>query len=261
MTTPAPLHPSLLALDGGINFRDLGGLRTADGQQIRHGKLFRAGSLDRLSADDCALLAGVPVSHVVDYRDPDEAAARPDILWSGASYHACPANPIRHKVTANLESLGSEQLSAFDSQAFMLDLYQQLPFNNPAYRHLVTLLQRQEDGALVQHCAVGKDRTGVGAALVLFALGADESTVMEDYLVTGTTLAPFRQELLASLAQTLNEKALSQFSFVLSVQEAFLATAIKAIKERHGSVNRWLATEYGLDDDARYALQRKYLAD
>lgn len=261
MTTPALLHPSLLALDGGINFRDLGGLRTADGRRVRRSKLFRAGSLDRLSAADCEQLAGVPVSHVVDYRDPDEVAARPDILWSGARYHACPANPIRHEVTANLESLGSDQLAAFDSQDFMLELYRRLPFNNPAYRHLVTLLQRPEEGALVQHCAVGKDRTGIGSALVLFALGVDENTVMEDYLVTDTTLAPFRQELLTSLADTLNEKALAQFTFVLSVQEAFLATALKAIKERHGSVNRWLATEYGLDDDARHALQRKYLVD
>ena len=261
MTTSAPSHPSLLALEGGINFRDLGGLRTADGQRIRQRKLFRAGSLDQLSAADCEHLAGVPVSHVVDYRDPDEVTAKPDILWEGANYHTCPANPIRHEVTASLESLGSEQLSAFDSQAFMLELYRRLPFNNPAYRQLVALLQRPEDGALVQHCAVGKDRTGIGSALVLFALGVDEKTVMEDYLVTDITLAPFREQLLASLADTLNEKALSQFSFVLSVQEAFLATALRTIKERYGSINRWLSTDYGLDDDARYQLQRKYLVD
>lgn len=143
----------------------------------------------------------------------------------------------------------------------MLELYRRLPFNNPAYRQLVALLQRPEEGALVQHCAVGKDRTGIGSALVLFALGVDEKTVMEDYLVTDITLAPFREQLLTSLADTLNEKALSQFSFVLSVQEAFLATALRTIKERYGSINRWLATDYGLDDDARYQLQRKYLVD
>jgi protein tyrosine/serine phosphatase len=39
------------------------------------------------------------------------------------------------------------------------------------------------DGAL-QHCAVGKDRTGVGCALTLFALGCDTPTVMEEYLLT-----------------------------------------------------------------------------
>lgn len=140
-------------------------------------------------------------------------------------------------------------------------LYRELPFNNPAYRHLVALLLRPEDGALVQHCAVEKDRTGIGVALVLFALGVDEKTVMEDYLLTDTTLAPFRNELLTSLADTMSEKALSDFSYILSVKEMFLATALKTIKEQYGSVNRWLATDYGLDDDARYQLQRKYLVD
>lgn len=104
MTTSAPRHPSLVALEGGINFRDLGGLRTADGRSLRATRLFRAGALHRLSTADCEHLAGVPVSHVVDYRDVAEAAQRPDVLWTGAQYHACPANPVRHQVTADLES-------------------------------------------------------------------------------------------------------------------------------------------------------------
>ncbi|WJV62643.1 tyrosine-protein phosphatase [Pectobacteriaceae bacterium CE70] len=259
MTAPTLLHPSLLPLKGGINFRDLGGNRTADGRYIRHGKLFRSGSLDLLSESDCTHLAGVPVAHVIDYRDPDEAALRPDILWSGATYHPAPANPICHQVTANLESLGQETLAAFDSRGFMLELYRHLPFDNPAYHHLVKLLQQPEEGALVQHCAVGKDRTGIGSALVLFALGADEQTVLEDYLLTETTLMPFRQQLLEELSQTMNEEALKQFSFVLSTQEEFLATALNAIRVRHGSIDSWLEQDYGLDQQAREVLQDKYL--
>ncbi|MGL9733383.1 MAG: tyrosine-protein phosphatase [Symbiopectobacterium sp.] len=48
---------------------------------------------------------------------------------------------------------------------------------------------------------------------------------------------------------------------MLSVQETFLATALRTIKERYGSINRLLSTDYGLDDDARYQLQPKYLVD
>lgn len=260
MTEPTLPHPSLVPLDGGINFRDLGGNRAADGRLIRRGKLFRSGSLDRLSPADCERLAGVPVSQVVDYRDDDEIALKPDILWPGANYHAFPANPLRHEVTANLDSLGSELLAAFDSRAFMLKLYRLLPFDNSAYRQLVSLLLQDDDGALVQHCAVGKDRTGIGSALVMFALGADKQTVIEDYLVTETTLTPFRQQLLTRLSKTLSEKALTQFSYVLSVQEEFIVTALRAINERYGSVDGWLENEYGLDERARGFLQDKYLA-
>lgn len=260
MTESTLLHPSLVPLDGGINFRDLGGNRAADGRLIRHGKLFRSGSLDRLSPADCERLAGVPVSQVVDYRDDDEIALKPDILWPGANSHAFPANPLRHEVTANLDSLGSEVLAAFDSRAFMLKLYRLLPFDNSAYRQLASLLLQDDDGALVQHCAVGKDRTGIGSALVMFALGADEQTVIEDYLLTDATLTPFRQQLLAQLSHTLNDKALKQFSYVLSVQEEFIVTALQAINERYGSVDGWLESEYGLDNRARQCLQDKYLA-
>ena len=41
MTTSLPRHPAFLSLQGGINFRDLGGQRTADGRRVRSGKLLR----------------------------------------------------------------------------------------------------------------------------------------------------------------------------------------------------------------------------
>lgn len=36
-------HERLIALEGGQNFRDLGGYRTADGHSVKWGVLFRSG--------------------------------------------------------------------------------------------------------------------------------------------------------------------------------------------------------------------------
>ncbi len=218
MTAQILLHPSLAPLDGGINFRDFGGNGVADGRRIKRGLLFRSGSLERLTENDCAFLAGVPVRSVLDYRDADEVQAKPDILWSGADYHHVPANPLSSEVNANLEKLTNETLAAFDARAFMLELYRRLPFGNAAYQRLAQLLSNPGGGAIVQHCAVGKDRTGVGSALVLFALGADEATVLEDYLLTETTLATFREQMLDQLSIKLNAAALEQFAYVLSAR-------------------------------------------
>ncbi|MBW7984457.1 tyrosine-protein phosphatase [Enterobacillus tribolii] len=259
MTATIILHPSIAPLEGGINFRDLGGYVAADGRRIKRGKLFRSGSLDRLTESDCHFLQGVPVQHILDYRDADEVAGKPDIVWHGARYLNLPANPLSEEVNANLEKLSNETLANFDAQGFMLELYRRLPFSNQAYQLLSTLLQSPGDGALVQHCAVGKDRTGVGSALILFALGADEATVMEDYLLTETTLAPFRSELLDHLSQQLNEQALGQFAYVLSAREEFLVTAMKEITQRYSSVDNWLEQEYGLDAGVRAQLQQRYL--
>ncbi|CNH24686.1 tyrosine-protein phosphatase [Yersinia pekkanenii] len=264
MTTSALSHPSLLPLDGGINFRDLGGNLVADGRRIKRGLLFRSGSLDRLSAKDCDFLSRSSVAQIIDYRDADEVQAKPDIVWPGANYHNIPANPLSNEVNANLEKLTNETLATFDARAFMLALYRRLPFNNQAYKQLVGLLQNcasPEHGAagLLQHCAVGKDRTGVGSALVLFALGADEPTVLEDYLLTETTLAPFREHMLAELALKLDHQALDQFAFVLSAKEEFIQTALRSIQERYGSHEHWLQQEFGLGSIEREKLQSYFL--
>lgn len=72
MTTSLPRHPAFLSLQAGINFRDLGGQRAADGRTVRSGKLLRSGALNRLTADDLNHLATLPLSRVLDYRDPGE---------------------------------------------------------------------------------------------------------------------------------------------------------------------------------------------
>jgi protein-tyrosine phosphatase len=259
MTAQILLHPSLAPLDGGINFRDLGGNSVADGRRIKRGLLFRSGSLERLTEDDCTFLAGVPVRSVLDYRDADEVQAKPDILWRGADYHHFPANPLSNEVNANLEKLTSDTLAGFDAQAFMLELYRRLPFGNTAYKQLAQLLSNVDNGAIVQHCAVGKDRTGIGSALVLFALGADEATVVEDYLLTETTLATFREQMLDQLSIRLSASALGQFAYVLSAREEFLMTALSCIRDQYGSTDRWLEAEYGLGQNQREALQAFYL--
>ncbi|WP_127960246.1 tyrosine-protein phosphatase [Serratia microhaemolytica] len=254
-----PQHSSLLPLEGGINFRDLGGYRVTDGRYVKSGMLFRSGALANLSTTDCQLLAQLPVRYVLDYRDGDEVAAKPNVLWPGVAYHHIPANPLSQEVNANLDKLTNEWLAGFDGQRFMLELYRRLPFNNPGYHQLVQLLLAMESGAIVQHCAVGKDRTGCGSALVLLALGADEATVMEDYLLTETTLSHFRNSLLAQLGERFNAHAMAQFRYIFSAREEFLQTALNTITNQYGSTDSWLMAEYGLGHAEREQLQQFYL--
>lgn len=253
------LHPSQAPLEGGINFRELGGNIAAEGRRIKCGQLYRSGALDLLTEKDAQFLSSIPVVHILDYRDTNEIATKPDILWNGSQYHHAPANPLSDEVTANLDTLTAETIAGFDPETFMLELYRRLPFNNPAYKQLVAILSRAEGGALVQHCAVGKDRTGIGSALVLFALGADQNVVLEDYLLTNTTLAPFREQTLEKMSHTLSGKALEKFGYVLSVRESFIGTALKAINDRYGSTDNWLEKEYGLTQDVRQTLRDRYL--
>lgn len=253
------LHPSVVPLQGGVNFRDQGGYRVQDGRRVKYGMLFRSGTLDELTDKDRQYLSSSFINHILDYRDPDEVRYKPDKVWQDASYKNIPANPISTNVNANLDKLTVDTLEHFDPAEFMAELYSRLPFNNPAYRYLVELMQQPDNIGIVQHCAVGKDRTGVGSALALLILGADFDTAMEDYLITETTLMPYRQKILSMLEAKLDKNGLERFDYVLSAKPEFLDRTFKAISERYQSVDNWLEQEFGLTPTLREQIQEKYL--
>ncbi|MGL4858536.1 MAG: tyrosine-protein phosphatase [Enterobacteriaceae bacterium] len=252
---------SSLPIAGGVNFRDLGGNLAIDGRKVKHGLLFRSGALNQLTPQDLHYLSELPVTQILDYRDNDEIDKRPDLLWQGVNYNHQPANCTGAGLGVNLEYLSNETLDPVDCREFMLYLYRTLPFANPAYRRLAQLLESDNPGGLVQHCAVGKDRTGVGSALVLLALGADQATVIEDYLLTQPHLEPFRQKMYDVVSAKLSEQNMAKLSYVLSAREEFIATALESIHERYGSFDHWLQEEYGLDREKRQALQQRYLEE
>lgn len=252
-------HPAFLSLQGGINFRDLGGQRTADGRRVRSGKLFRSGSLHMMTADDLSHLDTIPLSQVIDYRDPGEVNRSPDKLNNQAHYLNAPANPHVHDVNAKVTELNAATLNAIHGEQFMLELYRQLPFNNSAYRQLAERLMKPFDGALLQHCAVGKDRTGVGCALTLLALGCDRHTVMEEYLLTQGMLTQVEDFMLDSLGDKLTARGRQNLAEIMTVHESYLAAALARIDERYASVDAWLEQEYQLTPQAREALQSRLL--
>ncbi|WP_058911471.1 tyrosine-protein phosphatase [Entomohabitans teleogrylli] len=260
MTTTIPEHPSLLPLQGGINFRDMGGNLAADGRRVRPGKLLRSGALDHLTDGDLSHLGNIPLRYILDYRDPDEVNRHPDRLSPGAHYVNAPANPLSREVNARVVEFSAASLESLDGEAWMLELYRQLPFNNPAYHQLAAWLKTPFDGALVQHCAVGKDRTGVGCALALFTLGCDKNTVMEDYLLTDGMLTKVHQVVLGMCGDALTDNGHRQLNSLLAVRESYLGTALGAIKERYGDVDTWMAREYGLTPEVRARIQDTLLA-
>lgn len=247
----------LVNLQQGINFRDQGGYRTQDGRRVKSGLLFRSGSLDRLTDQDCQQLTAMQVTHILDYRDQSEIQIKPDRLWDGANYIHVPANPTQDDLSADLSDM--DVLLQQNPDDYMTNLYRLLPFNNPAYRQLVALLTAESPKPFVQHCAVGKDRTGVGSALVLFALGVDFNTVMEDYLLTEKTLAPFKEQMICELAKTLTEQQLTCCRTIFKAKESFLLAALEAIKARYQHIDQWLAHEYGLTESVKARIQSFYL--
>lgn len=70
----------ILPLQTGINVRDVGGFHTSDGRMVRWGKLYRSGSLARLSQADLAYLQRLGIRLVTDFRSLEEREKQPDRL-------------------------------------------------------------------------------------------------------------------------------------------------------------------------------------
>jgi protein-tyrosine phosphatase len=81
--SPVTAPTRLFALEGGRNFRDLGGYETEDGRVVRWRRLFRSGTLAQLTPADQAVLAGLGVRAVCDLRTTSERHGEPS-RWAPA---------------------------------------------------------------------------------------------------------------------------------------------------------------------------------
>ena len=251
---------SVVPIQNGINFRDLGGIKTSDGRQIRSGMLYRSGEFSRLSDEEKKFLSDeLNLHYVLDYRDQLEIDRNPDNLWNNSQYFNIPANPLSDEITASLVSDDIFVLKKYSPLDFMIKLYQLLPFNNLAYKKLISILLNANGKPLVQHCAVGKDRTGVGVALTLFALGVSEDVIMQDYLLTEQYLNDYRQAVLSQNKSKLSAEEFEKQKIIFSAKQEFLTAAIDEIKKRYNTIDNWLHQEYQLDDNNRKILQDIYL--
>ena len=189
----AAVEPSrILPMAGCFNFRDLGGYRTVDGRALKWRRLFRADGLTRLDVDDCAVLADVGLTTVIDLRTDAEANERgrfpADLLT--VTYHHLPLLDVLPP---------DEDMERYDEPTFVTAHYHHMVSQGtPAIIGAITALA--EPGALpaVFHCSAGKDRTGVLAALILAFLGVPADVIVEDYALSGaamvTMLAWLRQQ-------------------------------------------------------------------
>ncbi|RJQ73818.1 tyrosine-protein phosphatase [Pseudonocardiaceae bacterium YIM PH 21723] len=171
------MYTRFLDLDGLLNLRDLGGYPTEDGRTVAWRKLFRSDSMHRLTPAGQAAWDELGIRTVIDLRTPFEVDHRrwtPIDGWAGTWHHLPVLTEIPDWTAVDKEYAEGPDLAA-DHYLEMLSLGA-IPL-----RDAVTALIEQP---ALFHCAAGKDRTGVLAALTLRLLGVPAETVVEDYALT-----------------------------------------------------------------------------
>lgn len=236
LITPAGkaiLAESHLPMSGGYNFRDLGGIRMSDGRYVKWGKIFRGDELHTLTDADLKYLSSIPLISVVDFRSEQEMKMtqdkNPPSVKKNYHYSINPGNLMEAA-----SGIDPDRVTAHDMDSLMMALNRSLvtqPESIERYKNFFDLLEDENQIPLLFHCTAGKDRTGMAAALVLYTLGADDETVMNDYLLSNRYLESKYGKLSEEYA------ALKP---LLSVKPEFLRAGIDQIRKDHGSIDHFL---------------------
>jgi protein-tyrosine phosphatase len=169
-----------LLLDGCFNFRDLGGYPALGGRTVRRGQVYRSDALHRLTTRGTQAFTALGIATVIDLRAPAEVtqrAWRPSPGWAGKQLHI----PLRPGIP-DWTAYGRTELMAPD---FAVTHYlETLQEGREAARAVIETLADPASLPAVFHCAAGKDRTGIIAALVLTLLGVPARRIADDYALS-----------------------------------------------------------------------------
>lgn len=227
-----------LPMEGGFNFRDLGGIKAKDGRVVKWGQLFRSDDLHNLTDDDLNYLSSIPIMTVVDFRSEQEIEQAPDRVPSSARYDY-PYSITPGNLTTNAADLSSIQSMDMDSVMRSInELLVSDPSSIKRYKDFFALLQQKENTPLLFHCTAGKDRTGMGAALILYALGVDEDTIMKDYLLSNKYITEKYSDYI---------KQYPSLTPLFEVRPQYLSTGIQKIKQDYGTVDNYLERVLNVD--------------
>lgn len=263
-------------LTGAPNARDLGGIETMDGRRIKPNRLIRSGMLARLTDEDVEYLKSAGLKTIVDFRTSAERVQKPDRVIDGAEYIVCPMledktdgitrdKPESEDEEAQRTLKMARRLMEHDPDGVrqMRSLYPilvTLDHSLEHYRRFFEILLKHEDGALLYHCTMGKDRVGTATALLLTALGVPREGIVADYMITRERCAPGTQRLLNNCRKFTDDEAVLEFVYRLdTVQEDFIAATFETIDEVHGGMDRFLRDKMGLDAAAIEMLKLLYL--
>lgn len=173
----------VLPLEGGRNFRDLGGYATRDGRRLRWGRLYRSGSMAGLTEAAYAQLAEMGLRVICDLRTTSERRTMP-VDWGRVPNLSYWARDYELSFGDLRNLLASDLPTGEQARAAMTAVYRELPFEQAgAYGELFRRLANGE-APLVFNCSAGKDRTGVASALILSVLGVPRETIVADYALT-----------------------------------------------------------------------------
>jgi protein-tyrosine phosphatase len=245
------------------NFRDFGDY-AAGGRRLRKGVLFRSAHQAEASDTDLEAMAALGINVIVDLRRPNERERSPSRRWKAFGAEVIENHEGEDQDDPWHAFIRDSTLTTDDFIRYMVDYYNAAPFVSrhvDLYSRYFQALPRT-DGAVLIHCAAGKDRTGILAALTHHLAGVHEDDIVADYLLTNDPgrfarrVPTMRDAIREMTGRTPSDEALVT---ALGVERHYLETALAAIHARHGTIEDYMRDVLGVDNATRAAIEKKIL--
>ena len=254
----------ILAFEGVDNFRDYGDYATHHGARLTRGVLFRSAHHARATEADLRKMAGLGLATIVDLRRKSERDREPSRRPASFNARVIENDIGDVGVAPHMTFVANNELTPESVRGFMIEEYRRIPFEPrhlDLYRRYFQAVAAAE-GPVVIHCAAGKDRTGILAALTHHLIGVHTDDILADYLLTNTAIGmdqriPLMKQAIADGIGREPTEAAARVA--MGVDEAYLAGAIAAIEGRHGSIDAYLQAVLGVDAAKRAKVEARLL--
>jgi protein-tyrosine phosphatase len=223
-TTVAPPERHI-ALEDPLNFRDLGGYATAGGRHVRWRTLFRADGLTRLTPGDLDVMRTLRIATVLDLRSTTELeVGRFPVDDHPVAFFHLPIveetmDPRKYQLRPGKLGERYEELARFGA---------------PQIATALGIIADPASHPLVFHCTVGKDRTGILAAVTLALLGVPDETIIADYVLSGPPITALRERWAARNPEV--SRQLDDYPETFSAAPTNISWLFARLREEHGSI-------------------------
>lgn len=250
VTLVLELERRWIPLEGSRNFRDLGGYTNREGRRVRWRHLFRADALGTLSDGDVQRVRGeLGVRTVVDLRHARECA-----LKGTAAFADGETVRLHHLPLNRTDVPDDDPLPEMDDLgAVYLWISRGV---GPVLARVMQCIAADDAVPLVFHCAAGKDRTGIIAAVLLELLGVPDEVIVADYALTELVGQDIRPEDRAAVFHAYQQDGPP--AEALNARPHHMVTFLEGIRTVHGSVRDYVAT-YGVNEPLIARLRERLL--
>lgn len=248
--------------------RDLSRCFSFNGVKIKKGVFFRSGYLGKLNSIQVKeFVEEFNIGYVIDLRTNAERENAPDMHSDLVKYYHFPV----------LEEFDNPLITKENRTAILLDISKNkggsVKYLERVYRKMVSdkycldqfkqifevILNKKDDKAVIFHCTQGKDRTGVLAALILYALGYDKSSIFNDYKRFNNAYR-FKNFLISMVValRFASVKVSKDLYYLQMAHKDLIVATFDEIKKNYSDRYDFFKNALGINGDAINELRRTY---